>query len=455
MAAGVPGGRDAPPTCRCATRWRCGRCWRCSRWSSTWPAAPTTPLDAEVAVDTLLSPIGGADAVGLRRLRRALRRVELENGGGRTSDELLAEALVVPGGADRAGARGATPRGGWPPPSPPGSRPPRGAMDDSGPVRRGGGSRVSAPSRCCGRCGPPPGSAPSGRRRPSAVVPAPRGPTATSTPWWGCSTPRRSSSTGCRRPGPRSSSPTSAARTSPATPSSPARPWASRSPSRRPRPPPVGSGTSSSWRACRKASGPTCGCGVRCWGRSTWSTSCRGGRSTFRAAQAAVRYDETRSFLVALTRASDRVIVTAVRSDDEQPSVYLDVVDPETIATQGDRPFAEVARTMTLPTLVGELRRQLVSDDRRCARTAVAALARLTHEGVPGADPGQWWVLRELSDDRPLRARRPGGAGLAEQGRVVRQLRAALAARLGRWRRPVRRRGRHRHARPRHRRRAR
>ena len=55
------------------------------------------PLEAEVAVDTLLSPIGGADAVGLRRLRRALRRVELENAGGRTSDELLAEALVVPG----------------------------------------------------------------------------------------------------------------------------------------------------------------------------------------------------------------------------------------------------------------------------------------------------------------------------------------------------------------------
>ena len=45
-----------------------------------------------------------------------------------------------------------------------------------------------------------------------------------------------------------------------------------------------------------------------------------------------MRYDETRSFLVALTRASDRVIVTAVRTDDEQPSVYLDVVDPETIA---------------------------------------------------------------------------------------------------------------------------
>ena len=128
-----------------------------------------------------------------------------------------------------------------------------------------------------------------------------------------------------------------------------------------------------------------------------------GRATTFRAAQAAVRYDETRSFLVALTRASDRVIVTAVRSDDEQPSVYLDVVDPETIANQGDRPFADVSRTMTLPTLVGELRRQLVSDDSAVRATAVGALAQLTREGVPGADPGQWWVLREVSDDRPLR----------------------------------------------------
>ena len=32
------------------------------------------PIDTQTAVDAVLSPIGGADAVGLRRLRRALRR---------------------------------------------------------------------------------------------------------------------------------------------------------------------------------------------------------------------------------------------------------------------------------------------------------------------------------------------------------------------------------------------
>ena len=43
-------------------------------------------VDPQVAVDTLQSPIGGADAVALRRLRRALRREELAGGGGRSSD---------------------------------------------------------------------------------------------------------------------------------------------------------------------------------------------------------------------------------------------------------------------------------------------------------------------------------------------------------------------------------
>ncbi|HET8616516.1 MAG TPA: ATP-dependent helicase, partial [Actinomycetales bacterium] len=63
------------------------------------------PLDAERAVALLTSPLGGADAVALRRLRRALRSQELgavddaEPGGvvvARTSDELLVAALLDP-----------------------------------------------------------------------------------------------------------------------------------------------------------------------------------------------------------------------------------------------------------------------------------------------------------------------------------------------------------------------
>lgn len=53
-------------------------------------------LDAETAVGLLTSPLGGTDAVGLRRLRRALRAEELVGGGGRASDALIVEALADP-----------------------------------------------------------------------------------------------------------------------------------------------------------------------------------------------------------------------------------------------------------------------------------------------------------------------------------------------------------------------
>ena len=52
------------------------------------------------------------------------------------------------------------------------------------------------------------------------------------------------------------------------------------------------------------------------------------GDRTGAGAAAAVRHDETRLFHVALTRASHHVVVTAVAAEDEQPSVYLDLVDP-------------------------------------------------------------------------------------------------------------------------------
>ncbi|XBH22216.1 ATP-dependent DNA helicase [Jonesiaceae bacterium BS-20] len=65
-------------------------------------------LEIETALDLLTSPIGGLDGIGLRRLRRALRSEELEHGGGRNSDALILEALAHPGfGATIADASGA------------------------------------------------------------------------------------------------------------------------------------------------------------------------------------------------------------------------------------------------------------------------------------------------------------------------------------------------------------
>lgn len=127
---------------------------------------------------------------------------------------------------------------------------------------------------------------------------------------------------------------------------------------------------------------------------------------SWRAAQTAVRYDETRQFLVAVSRATERLLVTAVRNEDEQPSAYLDVVDPLDVSDDPDalRDFTEVARPTTLPAVVAELRRELAVGDEEDRSQAARQLARLAAAGVRGADPAHWWALRELTDDRPLRS---------------------------------------------------
>ena len=57
------------------------------------------PQDKQSVTETLLSPYAGFDNLELRRLRRALRKQELEAGGTRTSDQLLAELFQAPGSA--------------------------------------------------------------------------------------------------------------------------------------------------------------------------------------------------------------------------------------------------------------------------------------------------------------------------------------------------------------------
>lgn len=56
-------------------------------------------LSLEQAVGFLTGPYCGLDSLGLRRLRRALRRQELEGDGNRTADELILEMFAAPGAA--------------------------------------------------------------------------------------------------------------------------------------------------------------------------------------------------------------------------------------------------------------------------------------------------------------------------------------------------------------------
>ena len=109
----------------------------------------TETLDAATAARLACSPLGGLDTVGLRRVRRALRTHELAQGGGRTSDALLVEALGSDAAADVAGrasgrAPGPGPRGG----SPGGRGGGRRRADRPvGAVERGGAGRAVAPLR--------------------------------------------------------------------------------------------------------------------------------------------------------------------------------------------------------------------------------------------------------------------------------------------------------------------
>ncbi|MEP6851476.1 MAG: ATP-dependent DNA helicase [bacterium] len=112
--------------------------------------------------------------------------------------------------------------------------------------------------------------------------------------------------------------------------------------------------------------------------------------------------EERRLFYVAVTRARSRLHVSAVAGEDEQPSRFLDEIDPQ--PDGAGRPAARPPRGLHLPDLVAELRRTVTDPDASGAIRAHAAaqLARLVRVGIDGADPASWWGLAELSDERGL-----------------------------------------------------
>jgi superfamily I DNA/RNA helicase/RecB family exonuclease len=120
--------------------------------------------------------------------------------------------------------------------------------------------------------------------------------------------------------------------------------------------------------------------------------------------------EERRLFYVAVTRARRQLVVTASGSDDntERPSRFLaelagDDIEIEDVA--GAAP-----RWLSLPSLTADLRRAAADPDRppELRRAAAAQLARLAAAGVRGASPGQWYQLTELSDAGPIPAAADG-----------------------------------------------
>ncbi|WP_366181273.1 PD-(D/E)XK nuclease family protein [Actinomyces timonensis] len=132
------------------------------------------------------------------------------------------------------------------------------------------------------------------------------------------------------------------------------------------------------------------------------------------AARAQVRADERRMLLAALTRATRRLIATAVQDADNSPSPFLIEV-----ATAAGRPLTDAdgepliapdTGDLTLRGLVGELRHALLAAQspqatalvRQRGARAAALLARLAGAGVAGADPATWGGLSGPTSTEPL-----------------------------------------------------
>lgn len=119
-------------------------------------------------------------------------------------------------------------------------------------------------------------------------------------------------------------------------------------------------------------------------------------------ARQAVLADELRSFAVACSRARTQLLVTAVADTDAQPSPFCELV--EACDTDVDPRRTVAPSPLDLRGLVARLRARLETAALAGAQDAAAAatLARLAAAGVPGAHPDEWYGLAEPSSTTPL-----------------------------------------------------
>lgn len=132
------------------------------------------------------------------------------------------------------------------------------------------------------------------------------------------------------------------------------------------------------------------------------------GTTSVMALRRAVLDDELRLFHVAVSRARRHLLVTAVHSEEELPSPFLDLVDPCGADAGEGRVLTPVPRAPTLAGLVGELR-AVVTDPQageEGRKAAAQQLARLAGAGVPGAHPDDWFAVGDVSTMQPLRGPR-------------------------------------------------
>ena len=114
--------------------------------------------------------------------------------------------------------------------------------------------------------------------------------------------------------------------------------------------------------------------------------------------------EERRLFYVAATRAKKKLVVTAAGGEDtdQRPSRFLTELAGDDIRIE--RVAESQHRWLSMPALVADLRRAAADTARQAAvrQAAAAQLARLAAAGVRAAHPREWYALTELSDSGPI-----------------------------------------------------
>ncbi|WP_312871857.1 ATP-dependent helicase [Amycolatopsis acididurans] len=123
------------------------------------------------------------------------------------------------------------------------------------------------------------------------------------------------------------------------------------------------------------------------------------------SATAPILAEERRLFYVAAGRARHTLLVSAVAGEDEQPSRFVDDLEANSADESGvDSRMKPPGRSLVLAELVGELRNAVcdprTSPERR--QRAARQLARLAEADVPGAHPDSWYGVVEPSTADPL-----------------------------------------------------
>ena len=150
-------------------------------------------------------------------------------------------------------------------------------------------------------------------------------------------------------------------------------------------------------------------------GRLTTDTAASGeGSGAVAAARAQVRADERRMLIMALSRATRRLLLTATADAEHAPSPFLTEIARSAGIALTDADGAPVLTPdtgdLTLRGLVGELRHAAIcgnletatDTERRRGRVAVDLLADLARQGVSGADPATWIGAAGPTSHTPL-----------------------------------------------------